>query len=195
VKVLLACEASGIVRDAFTAKGHHAVSCDLLPSETEGEHYQGDVFDILYDGWDMMIAFPPCTYTSNAGAVHLYPGGMANGINEERYAKGMEGKAFFMKLLNADHIPKRCVENPISSKVFEMPQHTQTVQPYEYGHPYKKATRLWLRNLPDLVPTKMMDERESTKVVGNWFNKAHNRQQARSRFWPGIAEAMADQWG
>ena len=74
MKVLLACEASGIVRDAFTAKGHHAVSCDLLPSETEGEHYQGDVFDILYDGWDMMIAFPPCTYTSNAGAVHLYPG-------------------------------------------------------------------------------------------------------------------------
>ena len=131
-------EASGIVRDAFTAKGHHAVSCDLLPSETEGEHYQGDVFDILYDGWDMMITFLHA-HTLVMQVLCIYILGMANGINEERYAKGMEGKAFFMKLLNADHIPKRCIENPISSKVFKMPQHTQTVQPYEYGHPYKSG--------------------------------------------------------
>jgi hypothetical protein len=167
MKVLVACEYSGTVREAFRKRGHDAISCDIIPTEIDGPHYEGDIFDILYDDWDMMIAHPPCTYLSNAGAKHLYP--QKGVLNVERYEKGMEAKDFFMKLWEVTHIPKVCVENPISSKVFEMPMHTQEIQPYEYGHPLSKRTRLWLRNLPLLQPTNIVERKRivtALKVAG-----------------------------
>lgn len=192
MKILIACEFSGTVRDAFSALGHDVTSCDLLPSETQGKHYQGSVLDILNDGWDLMIAHPPCTYLSNAGARHLYPKGV---LNKNRFNNGLEAKEFFMTLYNAD-IPLICVENPIPSKVYELPEYTQTIQPYEHGHPFKKKTCLWLKGLPPLVPTKIVTERESSKVVGNWFNKGgKDRQKNRAKTFQGIADAMAAQWG
>ena len=192
MKILIACEFSGTVRDAFSALGHDVTSCDLLPSETQGKHYQGSVLDILNDGWDLMIAHPPCTYLSNAGARHLYPKGV---LNKDRFNNGLEAKEFFMTLYNAD-IPLICVENPIPSKVYELPEYTQSIQPYEHGHPFKKKTCLWLKGLPNLVPTNIVPERESSKVVGNWFNKGgKDRQKNRAKTFQGIADAMAAQWG
>ena len=195
MRILIACEYSATVREAFAKKGHDVMSCDIEPTDIPGPHYQGDIFDVLYQDWDMMIAHPPCTYLSNAGARFLYPGGKENGINMERYEKGMEAREFFMKLYDAN-IPKICVENPISSKVYNLPAHTQTIQPYEYGHPFKKATRLWLKGLPPLEPTNIVDTAQSTKVPGNWFNKGGvERQKNRSKFFEGFADAMAEQWG
>ena len=192
MKVLVACEYSGIVRDAFAAKGHDAWSCDILPTESPGNHFQGDVLEHLDKGWDMMIAHPPCTYLSNAGARFLYPKGK---LNEDRYKLGLKAKEFFMSLYNAP-INKICVENPISSKIFALPKHTQTIQPYEYGHPIQKRTCLWLKNLSQLKPTDIIFKRQSTKIPGNWFNKGgKDRQKNRSKFFQGIANAMADQWG
>ena len=192
MKILIACEYSGTVRDAFAAKGHDAWSCDILPTETKGNHFQGDVLEHLDKGWDMMIAHPPCTYLSNAGARFLYP---KSKLNEERYKLGLKAKEFFMALYNAP-IDKICVENPISSKIFALPKHTQTIQPYEYGHPIQKRTCLWLKNLPNLKPTNITDIKQSTKVPGNWFNKGgKDRQKNRSKFFKGFANAMADQWG
>ena len=128
MRVLIACEYSGRVRDAFAKLGHDAWSCDILPTETEGKHYEGSVLDILNDGWDLMIAHPPCTYLSNAGARFLYPKGI---LNQERLAKGLLAKEFFMQLYNAN-IPKIAIENPIPSRVYGLPQYTQTIQPYVY---------------------------------------------------------------
>ena len=192
LKVLIACEYSGRVRDAFAKLGHDAWSCDILPTETKGNHYEGSVLDILDNGWDLMIAHPPCTYLSNAGARFLYPKGI---LNQDRLAQGLEAKEFFMALYNAD-IPKIAIENPIPSKVYELPQYSQTIQPYEYGHPLQKRTCLWLKGLPKLVPTNIVEERQSTKVAGNWFNKGgKDRQKERARTFEGIATAMAEQWG
>ena len=192
MKVLVACEYSGIVRDAFAAKGHNAWSCDILPTESPGNHYQGDVLEHLDKGWDLMIAHPPCTYLSNAGARYLYPKGK---LNEDRYKLGLKAKEFFMALYNAP-INKICVENPISSRIFALPKYTQTIQPYEYGHPVQKKTCLWLKNLPELKPTNIIYKRQSTKIPGNWFNKGgKDRQKNRSKFFDGFAKAMADQWG
>jgi hypothetical protein len=134
VKVLIACEFSGTVRDAFIAKGHEAWSCDILPSESNGNHIQGNVLEHLDKGWDLMIAHPPCTYLSNAGARFLYPKKV---LNEDRYKLGLKAKEFFMALYNAP-IDKICVENPIASKIFDLPKRTQIIQPYEYGHPIQK---------------------------------------------------------
>ena len=190
MKILIACEYSGTVRDAFIAKGHDAMSCDILPTDVPGPHYQGNIMDVLYDGWDMMIAHPPCTYISNAGARFLYPKSV---LNPERLAKGLEAKEFFMKLFDAP-IEKIAVENPIPSKVFGLPSYTQAIQPYEYGHPFKKKTCLWLKNLPPLMPTDIVGYSESTKVPGNWFNKGgKDRQKNRAKTFDGIAKAMADQ--
>ena len=192
MKVLIACEYSGIVRDAFATKGHDAWSCDILPTENPGNHIQDDVLKYLDKDWDLMIAHPPCTYLSNAGARFLYPRGK---LNEERYKLGLKGKEFFMALYNAP-INKICVENPISSKIFALPKHTQTIQPYEYGHPIQKKTCLWLKNLDNLKPIKILKKPQSTKIAGNWFNKGgKDRQKNRSKFFQGIADAMADQWG
>ena len=193
MKVLVACEYSGTVRDAFIRAGHYAASCDLLPSDSPlGDHYQCSVLDILDHGWDMMIAHPPCTYLSNAGAVHLYPKGV---LNQDRVKLGLEAKEFFMALLESN-IPKICIENPVPSKVFELPQYHQVIQPYEFGHPFKKKTCLWLKNLPPLMSTMIVQKTESTKVPGNWFNKGgKDRQKNRAKTFDGIAEAMAAQWG
>jgi hypothetical protein len=192
MKVLVACEYSGIVRDAFAAKGHDAWSCDILPTESPGNHFQGDVLEHLDKGWDLMIAHPPCTYLSNAGARYLYPKGK---LNEDRYKLGLKAKEFFMALYNSS-INKICVENPISSRIFALPKYTQTIQPYEYGHPVQKKTCLWLKNLPQLKPTNIIYKRQSTKIPGNWFNKGgKDRQKNRSKFFVGFAKAMADQWG
>jgi len=192
MRVLIACEYSGVVREAFAAKGHYAMSCDLEPTDIPGNHYQGNVLDIINDGWDLMIAHPPCTYLTNAGAVHLYPKGV---LNENRLLKGMEAKDFFMTLFNAN-IPLIAVENPIPSTIFQLPKYNQIIQPYEYGHPFQKRTCLWLKGLPNLIPTNIVAQRESTKIAGNWFNKGgKNRQKARAKTFQGIADAMAEQWG
>lgn len=193
MKVLVACEFSGIVREAFKRKGHNVMSCDILSSEIEGNHYCGDVLDVINEGWDLMIAHPPCTYLSNAGAVHYY-GKKAKNV-EERIRKGNLAKDFFMKLFHAD-IDKICIENPNPLKMFELPLHNQVIQPYQFGHPYSKRTLLWLKNLSLLQPTKIVFERQSTKIAGNWFNKGgKDRQKNRARTFQGIADAMAEQWG
>ena len=198
MKVLVACEYSGIVREAFASKGHDAWSCDILPSEKEGNHIQTNVINILNNGWDLMIAHPPCTYLSNAGARFLYP--KSGLLNKKRYRKGLLAKNFFMTLLNAN-IKKIAVENPISNKIFKLPKHTQTIQPYEYGHPYSKNTRLWLKNLPKLKPTHILNYHEpflpsntGGKKKGQKHTFRNISQKESSRFWSGIAEAMADQW-
>jgi hypothetical protein len=192
VRVLVACEYSGVVRDAFIRGGHEAMSCDIIPTDAPGPHYQGSVLDILNQDWDLLIAHPPCTYISNAGAKHLYP---KKTLNKDRYLKGMEAVEFFMKLYNAN-IPKIAVENPIPSKVFGLPQYSQTIQPYEYGHPFQKRTCLWLKNLPNLKPTNIVEKAQSTKIAGNWFNAGgKERQKNRAKTFQGIADAMADQWG
>lgn len=192
MRVLVACEFSGRVRDAFAKLGHDAWSCDIIPTDVPGNHYQTDVVEVLNYGWDLMIAHPPCTYLSNAGARHLYPKGV---LNPSRLEKGLEAKKFFMALYNAN-IPKICIENPTPSKVYELPEYSQAIQPYEYGHPFKKRTCLWLKNLPLLQPTNVVSERQSSKVPGNWFNKGgKDRQKNRAETFLGIANAMADQWG
>ncbi|MFZ2522967.1 MAG: DNA cytosine methyltransferase [Minisyncoccia bacterium] len=194
MKILIACEESQAVCKAFRKLGHEAYSCDILESSGGHPewHIQGDAIEEAYSGkYDMMIAHPPCTYLSNAGARFLYKGGV---LNQERYEKGLEGKDFFMKLLNAP-IDKICVENPISSKVYDLPKHTQEIQPFHFGHPYKKKTRLWLKGLPELKPTNIVEVTESTKIAGNWFNKGgKDRQRNRSKTFQGIADAMASQW-
>lgn len=192
MRILVACEYSGIVRDAFISKGHYAMSCDLLPTESHGPHYQGDVTKIIDDGWDMMIAHPPCTYLGIAGARHMYPKGK---INQDRLAKAMDARFFFMMLWQAN-IPKICIENPLPLKCWNPPQYTQAIQPYEFGHPFSKKTCLWIKNLPPLMATNICAISQSTKIPGNWFNKGgKDRQKNRAKFWPGIAAAMAEQWG
>ena len=199
MRILVACEYSGIVRDAFAAKGHDAWSCDVLPTESPGNHIQDDVLNHLDKGWDMMIAHPPCTYLSKAGARWLYP--KAGQINQDRYNLGIKGKEFFMRMIDAD-INKIAVENPTPLKVFELPKPTQAVQPYEYGHKYSKRTLLWLKNLPKLHATKVISEytpylpsNKSGAKRGQRVNKgvvftAHEA----SKTFLGIAQAMADQW-
>lgn len=192
MKVLIACEYSGTVRDAFIAKGHEVMSCDILPTDVPGPHYEGDIMDILYDGWDLMIAHPPCTYLSNAGARFLYPKKI---LNPFRLEKGLAAKCFFMELLNAP-IKQICIENPVPSKIFGLPAYNQVIQPYEFGHPFKKKTCLWLKDLPPLMATEIVAVSESTKVPGNWFNKGgKDRQKNRAKTFQGIANAMANQWG
>ena len=198
MKVLVACEYSGTVRDAFIAKGHEAISCDILPTEKEGPHYTGDIFDILYDDYDMMIAHPPCTYLSNAGSRWLFEKGK---LNNERYNLGLEAKAFFMKLYNAP-IKYKAIENPTPTKIFKLPKHSQAVQPYEYGHPYSKRTLLWLVNLPLLQPTKIVREYEPYlpsntglgRRLGRKFKFVSINKIDSSKTFKGISQAMAKQW-
>ena len=194
MRILVACEESQTVTKAFREKGHEAYSCDL--QECSGGHpewhIQGDVLEIIEQGWDMMIAHPPCTYLSNAGARHLYPKGI---LNNDRYEKRLDGKEFFMKLLAAN-IPKICIENPLPSSVFKLPKHNQVIQPFQFGHPFQKRTYLWFKNLPPLMYTCIAEKPESTKAAGNWYNAGgKERQKNRSKTFSGIAEAMANQWG
>lgn len=200
-KVLVACEYSGRVRDAFLKKGADAYSCDLIATESniKNRHIIGDVINLLNQDWDLLIAHPPCTYLSNAAACRLYP--QKGILDVERYKKGLQAKEFFLTLLNSD-IKHICIENPISSKIFGLPKHTQQIQPYEFGHPVSKKTRLWLKNLPHLQPTNIVDK-EGTYIHSGTSrykntdkNKNRNfaRGKDRSRTFTGIAEAMAEQW-
>ena len=197
MRVLIACEFSGTVRDAFRNKGHLAVSCDILPSEKPGPHYQGNVLDILNDGWDMLIAHPPCTYITRAGACRLYKSG---GIikDKDRLEKGFKAKEFFMRLYNSN-IEKICIENPLPLKVFDMPKHQQEIQPYQFGHPYSKRTLLWLKGLPILFSTAILANHtpylpSNTSGLKSHKGKAHNKKD-RQKTFEGIAAAMANQWG
>lgn len=203
MRVLVACEESQTVCKAFRKLGHEAYSCDILPcSGGHPEwHIQGDVLEQLDKDWDMIIGFPPCTYLSNAGACHLYP--KKGKLNEERYLKGLDAKNFFLRILNAN-CDKICVENPVSSLVFEMPKHSQEIQPFEFGHPYRKKTRLWLKGLPLLEPTDLITENINSWVNGGSKDSKGNRRKCegvthnslnRSKTFSGIAKAMAEQWG
>lgn len=212
MKVLVACEESQRVCIEFRKRGHEAYSCDIEPcSGGHPEwHINGDVLNILNGNcnfitsdnsnhyingkWDLIIAHPPCTYLSNAGARFLYPKGV---LNEDRLKLGLEAKTFFMKFYNAN-CKRIVIENPIPSKVFKLPPYTQTIQPYEFGHPFQKKTCLWIKGVQPLQPTDIIpkENRQSTKIAGNWFNKGgKERQKNRAKTFPGIAKAMAEQWG
>ena len=210
MRILLACEESQATTIELRKLGHEAYSCDILESSGGHPewHIRWDALAIIngncsfmtedhelhhIDGqWDMIIAHPPCTYLSNAGARFLYPKGV---LNEERLAKGLEAKDFFMRFYHAD-CPRIAIENPIPSKVYGLPPYTQTVQPWMFGHPVQKKTCFWLKGLPPLEPTDIVEERQSTKIPGNWFNHGgKERQKNRVKTFPGIAKAMAEQWG
>ena len=193
MKILVACEESQRVCIELRKLGHVAYSCDILPcSGGHPEwHLQQDVTPLLKEKWDMIIAFPPCTYLSNAGARHLYKGGK---LNEDRYKKGLLAKELFMTIYNAN-CPKIAIENPTPSKIYELPEKTQVIQPWQFGHPYSKRTQLWLKGLPKLIPTNIVEIESSCREPGNWFNKGgKNRQINRSKTFLGVAKAMANQW-
>jgi len=187
MKVLVACEYSGRVRDAFIKLGHDAMSCDLLPSDAEGPHYQGDIFDIINDGWDLMVAHPPCTYLCNSGVSWLYK-------QEGRWDKMKDGANFFKMLLDSN-IPKFAIENPIMHKyAVEIigRRQNQVIQPWMFGHGETKATCLWLKGLPELQPTNIVEGREQRL---HKLGPSPDRWKLRSTTYQGIADAMASQWG
>lgn len=228
MNILVACEESQAVCKEFRRLGHNAFSCDII--ECSGGHpewhIQGDVLPLLNgncefwtkdkDGrgvgwhfiqgkWDMIIAFPPCTYLSNAGACRLYP--KKGQLDMDRYKKGLEAKEFFLKILNAD-CKRVVVENPVYSKVFDMPPHTQEIHPYQFDpdnkHPYTKKTRLWVRGVRPLVPTTPNAVPVGPYVPAGTGRKDRSKYGAakrgedaknRAKTFPGIAKAMAEQWG
>lgn len=229
LKVLVACEESQAVCKALRELGHEAYSCDI--QECSGGHpewhIKGNALDFInghdvcrapfplfrtQDGkyhdlpkrWDLIIAHPPCTYLSNAGARWLWAG---KKLNEERYAKGLDAKEFFMKFWNAD-CPRICIENPVPSSIYELPKYTQIIQPYQFGHKATKKTCLWLKGLPELNPTEMVEPYKGRKITlkngvtrytcwemdcGKPFG-GESRAKARSKTFPGIAKSMAEQW-
>ena len=191
MRVLIACEYSGTVRDAFADRGHDAWSCDLLPSDTAGNHYQGDVRDILDDEWDLMIAHPPCTHLAVSGARWF----------KDKQSEQAEALDFVRLLLDAP-IPKIALENPVSIISSKIRKPNQIIQPYEYGHEATKTTCLWLKNLPPLMPTNIVGKgkrhvTKSGKSLPEWYNlpPSADRWKIRSTTFSGIAEAMANQWG
>ncbi len=190
LRVLIACEFSGVVRDAFAKRGHDAWSCDILPSESEGNHYQCDVLKVLSQQWDLIIAHPPCTYLANSGVRWLYP--IAE--NQKRW-RAMQEAALFFRLLMRNSCNKIAIENPIPHKwALEKihKKYDQIVQPWQFGHGETKATCLWLKNLPLLQPTNIVEGREG-KI---WkMPPGPDRAKNRSRTYQGIADAMAEQWG
>jgi hypothetical protein len=193
MKVLVACEFSGLVRDAFIERGHDAVSCDLLPSETPGPHIQGDALELLGEGWDLLISHPPCTYLANSGVRWLY-GGKGSTPDPVRWRQMEEAARFFRAFLDAP-VPRIAVENPIihgHARSIIGPHHAiQTIQPWQFGHGETKATQLWLKGLPPLVPTKVVVGRAG---VVHRMGPSPDRWRERSRTYPGIAAAMAEQW-
>lgn len=217
MRILIACEESQAVCKEMRRLGHEAYSCDIIPcSGGHPEwHIMGDALMLIngncifrtangqshiIDGrWDMLIAHPPCTYLTNAAARHLWKGGV---LNKERYAKGMDARAFFMAFYNAD-CDRIAIENPTPSKVFGLPPATQYVQPWEHGHEYTKRTGLWLKNLPKLVPTNIVQPIATWCPSGSYSHKhgdqhrgmfTKNRAKNRAKTFPGISRAMAEQW-
>lgn len=190
MKVLVACEFSGIVRDAFIQQGHEAVSCDLLPSDTLGPHMQCDVREVLDKGWDIMLAFPPCTHLAVSGARWF----------KEKQTEQAQALEFIRLLLNAP-IEKIALENPIGVISSKIRKPDQIIQPWQFGHPESKATCLWLKNLPLLQPTNILTK----PALGVWNNQtpsgqnklgpSPDRWKLRSTTYSGIAKAMAVQWG
>lgn len=196
MKVLVACEYSGRVRDAFIKHGHDAMSCDILPTDVEGPHYQGDVRDIINDGWDLMIAHPPCTYLTNSGVTWLHK-------DPSRWAKLDEGAAFFKMLLEAP-VERIAIENPIMHKYAKERiggvKQSQVIQPWMFGHMEQKATCLWLKNLPLLEPTNNVKEQmlalpDNERQRLHYLPPSADRWKKRSETFQGIADAMAEQWG
>jgi len=193
MKVLVACEYSGVVRDAFIAKGHDAMSCDLLPTDREGPHYQGDVFDIINDGWDLMIAHPPCTHLSVSGARWF----------KHKQKEQTEALDFVRRLLDAS-IEKIALENPISIISNRIRKPDQIIQPWQFGHDASKSTCLWLKGLPKLTATNLISPRivngkkrwaNQTDSGQNRLTPSEDRWKIRSTTFQGIANAMAEQWG
>lgn len=181
MKVLIACEYSGRVRDAFLRAGHDAMSCDLLPTESTGPHYQGDVRDIIGSGWDLMIAHPPCTHLAVSGSRWF----------KEKAQEQADALAFVRELMAAP-IPKIAIENPVSVISSRIRKPDQIIQPWQFGHGETKATCLWLKGLPKLTPTHIVEGREA-KV--HRMPPGPDRWKNRSRTYLGIASAMAKQWG
>lgn len=195
MRVLVACESSGRVRDAFRRMGHEALSCDLKPSEVGGPHYTGDIFDVLDEEWDMMIGHPPCTRLANSG-VHWLD-------RRDLWDDLADAAAFFCALMNAN-IPRIAIENPIPhgyAIALIGKKYDQIVQPWQFGHPESKATCFWLKNIPRLRPTHILEK----PACGHWENQTPSGQNRlgpgkqrateRSRTYLGIAEAMGQQWG
>lgn len=182
-RVLVACEYSGRVRDAFIRKGHEAVSCDVLDTEAPGPHLKGDVRDYLGDGWDMMIAFPPCTHLCNSGAKWF-----AEKRKDGRQQEALE----FVRLLMDSPIKSIAIENPIGIISTQIRQPDQIIHPWQFGHGEKKATCLWLKNLPNLLPEEVVEGRKAVM-----FNMADTKKRSKKRSltYQGIANAMANQWG
>lgn len=183
MKALIACEYSGVVRDAFIAAGHDAMSCDLLPTDSPGPHYQGDVHDVLDYPWDLMVAHPPCTHLSVSGARHF--------ADKRMDGRQQSAVAFFM-MLARENIPQIAIENPvcIMSSLYRKPD--QVLQPWMFGHGETKATCLWLKELPLLKPTNIVEGREARI---HRMPPSPDRWKLRSATFTGIADAMANQWG
>ena len=181
MKVLVACEFSGTVRDAFARRGHDAWSCDVLPTEKPGQHYQCDVREVIGLGWDLMVAHPPCTHLAVSGARWF----------KEKLMEQAEALEFVRTLMDAP-IASICIENPISIISSRIRKPDQIIQPWQFGHGETKATCLWLKNLPKLTPTKIVEGREA-KV--HRMPPGPDRWRERSRTYQGIADAMAEQWG
>lgn len=180
MNILVACEYSGIVREAFTKKGHYVLSCDLLPTEIPGNHYEGDVKDIIYDGWDLMIAHPPCTHLAVSGARWF-----------KNKQKEQEEALDFVRFLLDAPIERIALENPVSIISTRIRKPNQIIQPWQFGHGETKATCLWLKNLPNLVSTNVVDGREARV---HKMPPSDTRWKERSRTYQGIADAMAEQW-
>ena len=197
MKILVACEFTGTVRDAFIKKGHDAVSCDLLDTESSGPHYKGDIRDVLYEEhWDMVIAHPPCTYLANSGVTWLHR-------DPSRWSKLDEGAQFFKMFLDLN-IHKLCIENPIMHKYaverIGGNRQSQVVQPWMFGHLEQKATCLWVRGLPQLQPTNNVKEalnkipsRDRQRL--HYLSPSKDRWKERSKTYKGLADTMAEQWG
>ena len=193
MKILIACEFSGVVRNAFLAKGHDAWSCDLLPTESPGPHIQGDVLEVLNQGWDLMIAHPPCTYLAVFGNRSFVN-------NPKRWFQRLNAMLFVHDLLNAE-IKKIALENPVGAISTYIRQPDQYIEPYEFGHPETKKTGLWLKNLPPLKPADIVEPQYIIGKDGKRYSPTHyttfgkDKWKIRSKTFPGIAKAMAEQWG
>ena len=190
MRILVACEYSGVVRDAFAAKGHDAWSCDILDSKSEGQHIRGDALEVLHKGWDLMIAHPPCTHLSVSGARWFTEGKKPMFLRENALD--------FVKKLMAAPIDRICIENPVSVISSHIREADQTINPYQFGHTEYKRTCLWLKNLPLLKETDnvLEETRELPDKIANriwWLGSGKGKE--RSKFYTGIASAMADQWG